>query len=539
MGRWASCNAFRATDLLLNPPHDCDVPGNSNTSGDNNGFGTGAHALAISPAGDSVYAASASDASVHLFNRAGDGKLTWNSCIGADSANAAVCQSGAMPDQALDGANTGFDRPEALAVSPDGKSVYAVTSNDDALLSFDRAADGTLMYRGCITGDSAVAPMGGPTHNGCVGLATVAAGDTGLDRPNDVVVSPEGDWIYVAAAGDAAVARFSRQPDGTVAYVDCVTADAAVAPAGQTGVNGCVGLDAAETGLTNDRGLALSPDGDSLYTAGGAGAVTFFDRPDDGTLVHEGCVTANSAIAAAGVTNASGCTGLPTSTSTAANTGLASVRKVVVSADGNSVYAIATDDASVIRIDRADDPPQARIDAGPDGPTADTTPTFEFSADEPNAVFECKIDSSVFGACTGVGTDTPGPLGDGAHTLAVRASDGFGDVDPDPATRAFTVDTTAPQTSFGGNPPRKLKSRHAKVRLRLRLKSTEPNSTFECAVDSAKFKSCSSPFKVKLKTKPGHGLRHKIKVRAADSLGNTDDAPAHLRVRAIRISRRA
>ena len=83
-------------------------------------------------------------------------------------------------------------------------------------------------------------------------------------------------------------------------------------------------------------------------------------------------------------------------------------------------------------------PPDASIDSGPTGTTADPTPTFTFSADEP-VTFACRFDSAVYAACSGTGTHTPAsPLPDGPHTFRVRARDAAGNTTF--AGVSFTVD---------------------------------------------------------------------------------------------------
>ncbi len=91
--------------------------------------------------------------------------------------------------------------------------------------------------------------------------------------------------------------------------------------------------------------------------------------------------------------------------------------------------------------------PQTTIDSGPgEGATInDPTPTFGFSSSEAGSTFECRVDAAAFGTCTGPGeSHTTGSLPDGSHTFEVRATDGAANADPTPATRAFTVQTTAP-----------------------------------------------------------------------------------------------
>jgi glucose/arabinose dehydrogenase/PKD repeat protein len=80
-------------------------------------------------------------------------------------------------------------------------------------------------------------------------------------------------------------------------------------------------------------------------------------------------------------------------------------------------------------------PPQTTVESGPSGVTPLAPTRFAFSADE-EAVFECRLDSGAWQACTSPISypATPGP-----HSFEVRATDGAGNVDPSPATRSFRV----------------------------------------------------------------------------------------------------
>jgi GDSL-like lipase/acylhydrolase family protein/WD40 repeat protein len=90
-------------------------------------------------------------------------------------------------------------------------------------------------------------------------------------------------------------------------------------------------------------------------------------------------------------------------------------------------------------------PPATSIVAGPEGPTNDATPTFELSASELGSTFECRIDGGGFAACGS--SFTPAALPDGPHTLTVRSVDPAGNVDPNPVSRSFLVDTAAPSVA--------------------------------------------------------------------------------------------
>ena len=94
--------------------------------------------------------------------------------------------------------------------------------------------------------------------------------------------------------------------------------------------------------------------------------------------------------------------------------------------------------------------PQTTIDSGPSGPTNDTTPTFAFSADQAGSTFECRVDGGAWASCSSA--HTTASLADGAHTFEVRATDPIGNVDSTPASRGFTVDTAAPQTTIDSGP---------------------------------------------------------------------------------------
>ena len=87
--------------------------------------------------------------------------------------------------------------------------------------------------------------------------------------------------------------------------------------------------------------------------------------------------------------------------------------------------------------------PETTITSGPaeGSTTADRTPTFGFSSNEASSTFECRIDGAAFAPCSGPGaTHTTASLGDGQHTLRVRAKDGAGNIDSTPAVRTFKVD---------------------------------------------------------------------------------------------------
>lgn len=91
--------------------------------------------------------------------------------------------------------------------------------------------------------------------------------------------------------------------------------------------------------------------------------------------------------------------------------------------------------------------PQTKIVSGPEGPTADTTPSYTYSADE-NATFECRVDAALFAGCFGAGKELAAQA-EGEHVFEVRARNAAG-VDPTPARRSFIVDVSNPNAPVLG-----------------------------------------------------------------------------------------
>lgn len=164
-----------------------------------------------------------------------------------------------------------------------------------------------------------------------------------------------------------------------------------------------------------------------------------------------------------------------------------------------------------------DQPPNTSITSGPSGLTNDSTPSFDFASSEPGGTFRCRIDSAALAPCTSPFTPAAA-LADGPHTFTVEATDLAGNVDPSPASRAFTVDTAPPETTIDSGPP----ALTTDSTPTFTFSSDDPGATFECSLDSGPFASCASPF-----TTPSLGSgSHTFVVRAIDPSGNVDPSPA-------------
>jgi hypothetical protein len=161
-------------------------------------------------------------------------------------------------------------------------------------------------------------------------------------------------------------------------------------------------------------------------------------------------------------------------------------------------------------------PPETMIIAGPSGTVASGSASLEFSANEAGASFECALDGAAFSACSS--PQAYSGLTDGAHAFEVRAIDAAGNVDPTPASRGWTVDTTAPETSITAGPIGTVASDSAAFEF----SATEAGASFECSLDGAAYAACTSPTSYSSLADGAHTFQ----VRATDSSGNTDPTPA-------------
>jgi len=168
---------------------------------------------------------------------------------------------------------TDLDFPVALAVSDKFDEVYVADFGSNALLSFNRnERDSTLDF--------------GFSERGS-GL-----GITGLRGAETAVISPDGNFLYVAAKEGDAVSIFARNPEnGSLTYLDYLE-------------------DGGELdGLNGATEIIISADGTDVYIAGfwdntithfqrdiDTGLLTFSDKEKDGLFGVDGVSGANSLV---------------------------------------------------------------------------------------------------------------------------------------------------------------------------------------------------------------------------------------------------
>lgn len=232
----------------------------------------GAAAVAVSPDGAHVYVASNGDDAIAVFSR--------------DAASGSLAFQGGPRDGV--GGVDGLDGATSVAVSRDGRHVYATGSEDDAVAVFDRdrasgalgfveiqrdgvgaadglagaaavslAPDGARLYAAG-SDDDAVAVFDRDAATGSLTFVDSwsdgAGGVDGLDSASAVLASPDGLWVHAAGFLDDTVAVFARNVLGVALGFREAVLD---------GVNGA-------NGLRGPLALAASPEGDRLYVAGSA-----------------------------------------------------------------------------------------------------------------------------------------------------------------------------------------------------------------------------------------------------------------------------
>jgi DNA-binding beta-propeller fold protein YncE len=287
---------------------------NTGASGCQVGVRVGGIALAISPDGKSVYATGfdATSAVAVLDRDPVTGELTQKAGLDgcwAGGGGGGVCHA-AGP----------MVKPDGVAVSHDGANVYVADFDQNSVMVFDRAADGTLTQKAGTAG--CISPSG---HGGACQVAN------GLSRESRLVVSPDDKNVYVASSGGGGA--------GAVAVFDRNLANGELTQ--KAGTDGCISADwgpsceaAAASSMGHPEGMAISPDGETLYvTARGTNSVVVLDRAADGTLTQlpspDGCWVSGI--------NPSCSTGVGLE-----NIGNRAVKSPAVSPDGKNVYVPAS-----------------------------------------------------------------------------------------------------------------------------------------------------------------------------------------------------
>ncbi len=254
----------------------------------------GARDLALSPNADFLYVASTGEDAVTA--------LDW------DSGTESLTFVQTLKDS--QGGIDGLNQPRAVAVSPDGAHAYAVSVSDSSVATFSRdpssgqltfvdvlkredgvdglygaygvtvSADGNHVYVAAASGHSIATFTRNSTTGQLAFRQVITDSDTGIDGlrgARDVVISPDGEQVYVAGEHDDAIAVFTRDPStGDLTFLEVV----------KNGEAGVADLDGPWT-------VAVSPDGQYVYAPGymSKSLVIFQRNPSTGDLTyHESLV---------------------------------------------------------------------------------------------------------------------------------------------------------------------------------------------------------------------------------------------------------
>ena len=283
-----------------NRAYGCQKPGSGSLDA--------AESVAVSPDGKSVYVAASFESGISVFDRGPDGSLTFASCFSSERRR--HCEG--APHHSI-------DDPYGLAISPDGRSVYVGSLSNSSVTNFTRLPDGSLTFKECFANGGqhgcrkpghpslessialAVSPNGGSLYvasessvtrfkrrkSGALYFGQCLAERTPYLKPHGcrevphksleagdaIAVSPDGRSIYTGGlsgpslnGGPGAINHFEHEPGNGLTYRGCYVSD---------GLHGCRSLP--HFAPINAEGLAISPDGASLYAAAD-GSLAIFRR---------------------------------------------------------------------------------------------------------------------------------------------------------------------------------------------------------------------------------------------------------------------
>ena len=299
-----------------------------------------ADAVAVSPDGANVYAASAGSGAILAFARdQSSGGLTRLGCFQEQVPGRSPCLAAHV-----------YLGSDSVAVAPDGKSAYVGSGRRSAVSTL--TASLTKPPGG--GANATLAPIFSQAQpfiefdNPCVatagldGACTIGASTAGI---TSLVLSPDGKNLYAAAGSSGAVDVFTRDSAGNLTETGCLMASAPQGPCQDSKL------------LTAPGGLAMSPDGKNLYVEGGDRLVILGRDPAAGTLSEVGCLDEldlpdNSDNSGSGASvrgrqaqdEPDPCTSVP---------GLDSIGAVAVSPDGSTVYSVGDSALAVFSRDPA------------------------------------------------------------------------------------------------------------------------------------------------------------------------------------------
>lgn len=209
-------------------------------------------------------------------------------------------------DQLADDATPGLPSPSDVAVSSDGRHVYAVSLGDGKLVAYRRNAR---------SGEDS-----GGLHLQPMAIYGDGPGIQGLNRASRVLVSPDRKFVFVSSEDNNTVAVFDRNDDEASPDFGRLTFHPPLFKDGVAGVDGLLGA----------QGMAMDAGSGQLYVAGSfESAVATFRRVGNDFQFVE--------TVKGGVNGA---------------TGMGGMRDLVVSADGRHVMGVGSLSNAVVVLER-------------------------------------------------------------------------------------------------------------------------------------------------------------------------------------------
>ena len=450
--------------------------------------------------------------------------------------------------------------PQAVAITPDGRFAYVVnlTSNEVSVINTATNTVAATVAVGFGPFGVAITPNGAFAYVTAFGDRCANGGVWVISTATNAVVATvplAGCTTGVAITPDGALAYVANNTSSTVSVIETATNHLVLAvPVG-----------------SSPQGVAITPDGAFAYvthsalSGTSANSVSVIETATNtvvatvsvGAVPVGVVVTPNGAFAYVTNSNANTVSMIETATNTVVATLDVGVGPlgIAVTPDGAFAYVTNSNSDSVSVIDTAlktvvttvpvevgagprgiaianldTTPPETSIESGPAEGSLTNSPqaafTFSGTDDRTPATalgFNCSLDGAAFVACVNPQTYTG--LADGQHAFMVRAVDAAGNVDPTPATRTWTVDTTPPDTSLLSGPAEG--SVTASVQATFTFAGTDDQTvssslTFICILDEVTSAVCASPQTYVGLTEG----RHAFTVAAIDAAGNTDSTPA-------------
>jgi large repetitive protein len=227
---------------------------------------------------------------------------------------------------------------------------------------------------------------------------------------------------------------------------------------------------------------------DSAGNSGTSGAVTFainLTAPTiDGKPVAKSANTNPSFSFSHGVYSKFQCK-LDAAAAAACNTGSVSYAALAGGAHTITVTALDTQNnaTSAATYSWTIDTGAPAIGSKPANPSATANPIFAFTqASYTN--LQCSLDGAAFGACTSATSQSYTGLGEGSHTVGIKALDGDG-VSTQTASYSWTQRTTAP--TIAGKPSDPSANKTPSFGF-----SETGYSSFQCSINGGSFSACSS-----------------------------------------------